>query len=95
MGTNVFFEEDEEATPQTDVFSMATPIKLKYVTNQFKILNMQWAKIPEVVSEDVTDECDIKFKENYDTTLKKVERGVLFLSYASCFIYKMFAFRCS
>lgn len=79
MGTNVFFEEDEEPAPQTDVFSKATPIKLKYVTKQFKILNMQWAKIPEDVTEDVTDECDIKFKENYENTLKKVEKGILTL----------------
>lgn len=75
VGTNVFFEENEESTSQTDIFSKKTPINLNYVTKQFKVLNMQWAKLPEDASADVVDDYDIKFKENYEVTLKKLDKG--------------------
>lgn len=76
VGTNLFFEEDEERT-ENENFLKKTPIKLKYVTKQFKILNMQWAKIPEDAVGDVTDDYDVKFKESYETVLKKLEKGAL------------------
>lgn len=38
---------------------------------------MQWAKLPEDVTEEITDDYDIQFKENYDAVLKKIENGAL------------------
>lgn len=77
VGTNVFFEEDEQAVRKVDAFSKQTPISLKYVAKQFKILDMQWAKVPEDNNNDreVTDDYDIKFKEDYEKMLKKIEGG--------------------
>lgn len=92
IGTNVFFEEDEESVPQTDAFSKKTPINLKYVAKQFKIINMQWAKVPEEAREDVSDDYDMKFKEDYESILKKIEEGRKEFAYLSYLLETCFGF---
>lgn len=76
VGTNLFFEENEQPTEAEDQLK-PTPIKLNYVTKQFKIVDMQWAKLAEDPIEETTDDYDIKFKEDYDSILKKMEKGAL------------------
>lgn len=76
VGTNLFFEEDEHST-ENEQLLIKTPIKLQYVTKQFKVLNMQWAKLPEDATGEVTDDYDLQFKEDYDVILKKIEKGAL------------------
>lgn len=78
VGTNVFFEEVEGPTNKDNTFRKKTPISLKYVTKQFKTLKMHWTKLPEELNQvKETELYDVKFKEDYETLLNKLEQGNL------------------
>lgn len=81
VGTNVFFEEVEELPNKDNTFKKNTPINLQYVTKQFKTLKMQWARLSDELNQiEEADRYDIKFKDDYETLLKKLEEGN-FVSY--------------
>lgn len=76
IGTNVFFEEDPNSEPSTNIFEKTPEFRLRYLTKQFKTLNLRWAKIPEEAELpiDPKELRDLKFKEDYETLLQKLEK---------------------
>lgn len=78
MGTNVFLEEISEPRSVDRVFQTQTPMHLEYLNSSAKILNLKWINVPEEVKTLKTAECvNVRFLEDYQTVLDKIENGSL------------------
>lgn len=77
-GTNIFLEEIPEPRSVDKVFQAPTPMHLEFLNSSAKTLNLKWINVPEEVQPLEESECiDIRFLEDYQTVLDKIENGTL------------------
>ncbi|KAH0807312.1 hypothetical protein GEV33_015477 [Tenebrio molitor] len=79
VGTNLFFEEVEDPPLKTNIFEQDTPIRLKPLVSQTKIIKLKQAKLPRKVTS--TNQCKesviLNLNQDYHTVLEKLEQGML------------------
>ncbi|XP_018331347.1 uncharacterized protein LOC108741156 [Agrilus planipennis] len=74
IGTNVFFEEVEE--DGREALDKPTPIRLKHLLNQTKLLEMERVKLPDNMLPTDENNCvKVKFDCDYKLVLDKISNG--------------------
>ncbi|RZC39125.1 TFIIIC sub6 domain containing protein [Asbolus verrucosus] len=78
-GTNLFFEEIEDPPLSTNIFEKDTPIRLKPVVSQTKIIKLKQMKLPKKVStnKQCKESVILNLNQDYNSVLEKLEQGIL------------------
>ncbi|XP_044261852.1 uncharacterized protein LOC123009537 [Tribolium madens] len=79
VGTNLFFEEVEDPPLKTNIFDKDTPIRLKPLITQTKIIKLKQTKLPRKAdtNKQSQESVVLNLNQEYNSVLEKLEQGIL------------------
>lgn len=78
LGTNIYYEEvDQNIEKEMNAFKQEAPISLSYFNKSNKVLKLQPCKLPDTLHIPDSENVDLKFREDYQTVMRKMKEGSL------------------